>query len=261
VSVTIRTGQIHLTAMRIACLKHVEYEGPAYFPDWATRQGHVIEEFLVPESGLPEAGDHARVIIIGGPMSVWETDRHPWLIEEKRLIAELLSSQTPVLGICLGAQLLAEQLGATVTPGEHKEIGWFDVDATEEARSTWLGDALPARFKSFMWHGDFFELPSSAVPVAANAAHDVQGFLHGSNLGLQFHLEATPAWTRRLLQRDGHELVAGPFIQTGKEIASAPPGHYSVNNRLLDRVMDRWLGLAPATRTEVLLNQQPGIST
>jgi len=227
--------------MRIACLKHVEYEGPAYFPDWAARNGHTLDEFLVPEAGLPDPGDYARVIVIGGPMSVWETQRYPWLSDEKSYIADLTGAGIPVLGICLGAQLLAEHLGARVGPGPHKEIGWFTVSGHETARRTWLGDALPERFRSFFWHGDFFDLPGGAVAVAGTDAHGTQGFVHGTSLALQFHLEVTPAWTSRLVERDAHELVGGPFIQSSEEIASVPETLYRSSNRLLDRVMDRWV--------------------
>jgi len=199
------------TRMRIACLKHVEYEGPAYFPDWATRQGHVLEEFLVPRDGLPGVGDHDKIIVIGGPMSVWETDRHPWLDEEKRFLADILSAG--------------------------------NVQLEPRARTTWLGNALPNRFQSFFWHGDFFDLPGGAEPVASSEAHHVQGFVLGNCLGLQFHLEATPTWTRRLVKRDAHELVAGRFIQSAERICAATPQCYSENHRLLDRVMDRWLAL------------------
>ena len=149
----------------------------------------------------------------------------------------------PALGICLGAQLLAEQFGAKVQTGDHKEIGWFDVQLEPRARTTWLGNALPNRFQSFFWHGDFFDLPGGAEPVASSEAHHVQGFVLGNCLGLQFHLEATPTWTRRLVKRDAHELVAGRFIQSAERICAATPQCYSENHRLLDRVMDRWLAL------------------
>ena len=228
--------------VKIACLKHVEYEGPAYFPHWAERHGLVLDQFLVPEVGLPRPGAYDRLIIIGGPMSVWETDRHPWLTREKEFLAEALTARTPVLGICLGAQLLAECLGAAVGPAEHKEIGWFDLETAREAGSTWLGDALPAKFRSFLWHGDCFALPGGAVPVAGGAAHPVQGFIQARNLALQFHLEVTPAWAARLAARDAHELVPAPFIQSATEITGAPEARYLENNRLLDRVMERWLG-------------------
>lgn len=227
--------------MRIACLKHVRYEGPAYFPEWAGRTGHCLEEFLVPETGLPEAGEHDRVIVIGGPMSVWETERYPWLGDEKRFLADVSAAGIPVFGICLGAQLLAEHLGARVAPGPAKEIGWHTLTTQPPARSTWLGDALPEKFVSFLWHGDFFELPDGAVPVAGSEAHPIEGFVHGASLALQFHLEVTAPWAHRLLERDARELVDGPFIQSAAEIESVPKTHYDCNHRLLDRVMDRWM--------------------
>jgi GMP synthase-like glutamine amidotransferase len=226
--------------MKIACLKHVTYEGPAYLPDWAARHHHTLDEFLVPETGLPPVGAYERVIIIGGPMSVWQTDLHHWLTDEKRYLGSLVAAGVPVLGICLGAQLLAEHLGASVRAGELKEIGWFPVETHADIRTSWLGDALPDRFESFFWHGDFFDLPQGAVPVAGSAAHEIQGFVHGPHLALQFHLEATPQWAARLARRDAHELVPAAFVQTAEEITSAPPDRYRDNHRLLDAVLGCW---------------------
>jgi GMP synthase-like glutamine amidotransferase len=226
--------------MKIACLKHVTYEGPAYLPDWAARHGHTLDEFLVPETGLPPAGQFDRVIIIGGPMSVWETDRHHWLSDEKRYLASLVDAGVPVLGICLGAQLLAEHLGASVRPGELKEIGWFPVQTHADITATWLGDALPERFETFFWHGDYFDLPKGAVPVARSAAHEIQGFVHGPHLALQFHLEATPQWAERLARRDVHELVPAAYVQTAEEITDAPADRYRDSHRLLEAVLGRW---------------------
>jgi GMP synthase-like glutamine amidotransferase len=228
--------------MKIACLKHVTYEGPAYLPDWATRHGHSLAEYLVPETGLPPAHEFDRVIIIGGPMSVWETNRHAWLSEEKRYLASLVGDGIPVLGICLGAQLLAEHLGATVKAGELKEIGWFPLETHAGIKTTWLGGALPERFESFFWHGDYFDLPDGAVPVARSAAHEVQGFVYGPHLALQFHLEATPHWAERLARRDAHELIPAPFVQTAEEIIGASPDQYRANHRLLEAVLGRWAG-------------------
>lgn len=227
--------------MRIACLKHVDYEGPAYFPRWASGHGHTLHEFLVPLSGPPDPGDHDRVIVIGGPMSVWESDRHPWLLDEKRFLADLGGAAIPVLGICLGAQLLAEHLGARVAPGADKEIGWFPVSSNAAARRTWLGDTLPGRFTSFFWHGDYFDLPEGAICVAGSEAHGVQGFVHGRCLALQFHLEVTPSWAGRLVERDAHELAGGPFVQSATEITSVPDSLYDANHRLLDGIMARWM--------------------
>lgn len=227
--------------MRIAWLRQVPYAGPAYFQPWAARAGHQLEEFLVPATGLPELGDHDRVIVTGGPMSIRDTRQHPWLLEEKRYLARAMDTGVPVLGICLGAQLMAEYLGAEVTPGPDKEIGWHPMALNPSVRRTWLADALPAEFCSFLWHGDFFSLPEGAVAVAGSPAHPVQGFVHGTSLALQFHLEVTRDWAGSLLERDASELVDGPFIQSAEDIASVPDTVYDDNHRLLGRVMDRWM--------------------
>lgn len=227
--------------MKIGCLKHVAYDGPAFLPQWAVRHGHRLEDFMVPEAGVPDPGAFDRFIIIGGPMSVWEEDRHPWLTAERSFVADCIDADRPVLGICLGAQMLAAHFGAAVRAGPHKEIGWFPVERHEQALSTWLGDALPERFESFFWHGDVFGLPDGARPIASSAAHPVQGFVMGRHLALQFHLEVTPEWASRLAERDAHELQPERFVQTAEALLSRPAQSYSRSNRLMEAVLERWL--------------------
>lgn len=231
-----------MTTMRIHCLQHVDFEGPAFLPVWARGAGHRWTRTLVPEAdGLPDPGDWDVLIILGGPMGVGDHSTHPWLAAEKAWLGEQLAADRPVLGICLGAQLIAEALGARVAPGPHREIGWYTAERATEIRDHWLAEVLPSRFETFFWHGDVFDIPRGALPVAGTPGCSNQGFLHGNSLGLQFHLEVTPEWARHLASRDAGQLVADTWVQTADQILSRPPELCERNNRLLGGLLDRWL--------------------
>lgn len=228
--------------MRICCLLHSAYAGRLYLEEWARRRGHDWETVLVPEAReLPRPSELDCLMILGGPMSVWEEKRHPWLASEKKLLARLVEAGKPVLGICLGAQLLAELLGARVYGGAHKEIGWFTATTTGEARLGWPGEALPERFETFFWHGDSFDLPPGATRIASSAAFENQGFFYGRSLALQFHLEVRPRWVTMLAERDAAELVDAPFVQSAELILGKPDSTFERNNRMMDALLDRWL--------------------
>jgi len=196
---------------------------------------------IVPQApSLPEPEDLDCLVVLGGPMSAWDDAGHPWLIEEKRLIEGVLQAGKPVLGICLGAQLLADVLGARTYRGPHAEVGWCDLQTTEESRHHPVAEVLPERFETFLWHGDTFDLPTGALRIARSAAYDNQGFLWGPALALQFHLEVRPDWVQRLACRDADQLVEGPFSQTADSVLSRDRAIYRFNNTLMDRLLDRW---------------------
>ncbi len=227
--------------MRIHCLLNAENPG-TYFPTWAASHGHSWECSLVPERGaLPSLSEADCLVVMGGPMSAWEEGRHPWLSEEKRYLEKFIGAGKPVLGVCLGAQLIAEVLGARVYRGPHQEIGWFPVESTPEASQTWLGDTLPARFETFLWHGDTFELPDGAVRVARSVAYENQGFVWNRVMALQFHLEVRPEWVRMLVQRDGDQLVESAHVQSAKTVLGRPESLYQHNNVLIATLLKQWL--------------------
>ena len=231
--------------MKIHCLQHIAYSGRAYLPEWAARMGHSWEATLIPETGkLPRVDDFDALIVVGGPMSVWQDKLFPWLTSEKRFLEQVVGLGIPVLGICLGAQLLAELLGGKAYKGAHKEIGWYPAEATDNGRDTWLGDALPDRFETFFWHGDTFDLPHGAIRIARSAAFDNAGFIWRQTIGLQFHLEVTQEWVRKLAARDVHELVAALHIQTAEEILGKDEPVFRDNNALMDALLERWLSAA-----------------
>ncbi len=228
--------------MNFCCLQHTDNPGITYLPQWAEHQGHAWECILVPSANeLPRLSEVDCLVVLGGPMSAWEEDRHPWLRKEKRLIERFVQAGKPVLGICLGAQLLADVLGARTYKGAHKEIGWFTAELTREIRQTWLGEALPVRFETFLWHADSYELPDGAARIARSDAFENQGFIWKQTLGLQFHLEVIPEWVNMLANRDAKELVAAPYVQTADVILGKPASLYRHNNALMNALLLSWL--------------------
>jgi GMP synthase-like glutamine amidotransferase len=204
---------------------------------------------IVPQSpALPELQSLDCLVVMGGPMSAWEEDRYRWLRAEKRLIESMIREDKPVLGICLGAQLVAQVLGARAYRGDIPEIGWFAVQATRESADHPVGRCLPDAFETFLWHADSFDLPEGAVHLARSTVFEHQAFAYGSALALQFHLEARPDWVGRIAARDARQLVPGPSVQGLERILSAPPAVYRDNNRLMDRLLDAWMGAARSGR-------------
>ena len=149
----------------------------------------------------PTVEGYGGIVILGGPMNVDETDRYPHLLTELRLIEAALEANVPVLGICLGAQLLAKALGAPVRPSDEKEIGWFDVAVTSEAGGDRLLSPFAPTERVFQWHGDTFDIPRGAVRLATSSGCENQAFRYGDNIyGLQFHLEVDERMIERWLR-------------------------------------------------------------
>ena len=141
----------------------------------------------------------AGVISMGGPMSVYERFSYGFIIQEIRLIEQALAHKKPVLGICLGSQFLATALGANVTKGEQKELGWHPVSLTEGAATDTLWNGIKSPFTAFHWHGDIFPLPQGAVALASSELTECQAFRYGPNAyGLLFHVEVTRQIVREI---------------------------------------------------------------
>jgi GMP synthase-like glutamine amidotransferase len=229
--------------MRIHCLLHSHLGGEIYLPIWAAERGFGWRTSVVPPApSFPGLDDLDLLVVLGGTMSVWEEDKHPWLTAEKRFLEVLIKVGKPVLGICLGAQLLADVLGARTYAGERKEIGWHRVEATSESRAHPVGAALPSAFETFLWHGDSFDIPEGATHIARSRAFESQAFLWNRVLALQFHLEVRRDWVGRIAARDAGELVAASkFVQSREAILSKPEGLYRANNAILERLLDTWL--------------------
>jgi len=191
---------------RVLVLQHEAFEGPGTLGEALSGcELRVVCTFAgdpVP-ARLAEDG----LVVLGGGMGVYEADRHPHLREEMSLLQDAVRSGRPVLGICLGSQLLAAALGAQVAKAPRKEIGWFEVDLLPGATDDALFAGAPASFAAFHWHGDAFALPAGAVPLAATAMTPLQAFRAGPRAwGIQFHLETDRQVLEAMLTSGAEEL-------------------------------------------------------
>jgi len=225
--------------MRLHWLQHVPFEGLGCIEPWLIENDHEISctrlwaDEKVPDIGLPseaarpskpwrsrlaKEGKVDGLIVMGGPMSIADDDKYPWLAAEKAFIKEIIDQDKPVLGICLGAQLIADVLGAEVRPAKNKEIGIFPVFGNENLKPDAVGSNVwnfPEGFLAFHWHGDTFGIPNGATHLASSEACENQAFVYNNKvLALQFHLETTEESLLALYENCSDEIGEGPFIQS-----------------------------------------------
>lgn len=227
--------------MKIHVLQHVPFEGLGSIQAWLDARGASVNwTRFYEKADLPDLAQVDLLIALGGPMSVNDEAALPWLIDEKRFIAEAMRAGKPVLGICLGAQLMASAFGARVYPNTHKEIGWFAIDAVPVAPGCFR---FPDRTTVFHWHGETFDLPPGAAQLAKSAACAHQAFQIGANaIGLQFHLETTPDSADAIIHGCRDELATGEWVQTEAALRAAGPEAYVRINALMERVLDYLAG-------------------
>lgn len=225
--------------MKIHWLQHVPFEGLGSISDWADENGcSVAGSRLYAGDDLPTISAFDLLVVMGGPMSVNDEMVYPWLAAEKRFLKRVMAAGKMVLGICLGAQLIASAAGARVYLNDYKEIGWLPVARTAAAKQNAAGRALSDRAEAFHWHGETFELPRSAVHLSRSQACEHQAFCLGDRIiGLQYHLETTPQSAGALIEHCRHELIPAVFVQTESEIRSHP-GRFKQLNAEMNRLLD-----------------------
>jgi len=207
--------------MRLHYLQHVPFENIANIQIWAKNKGHTVAKtVLYYDEALPDLESFDWLIVMGGSMNIYEEKEFPWLAREKKFIREAVDAGKLVLGVCLGAQLIADVLGAKVTKNKLKEIGWYDVMKTTEAKNSKVFKALPDTFLAFHWHGDTFSIPAGARRLAYSEVCENQAFEYngGKVVGLQFHLESSDDSINRLIKNCGDELTEDKFIQNKPEL-------------------------------------------
>ena len=227
--------------MRLHYLQHVPFEGPAGIADWARAGGHAVTGTATYDGAdLPSMDDFDWLAVMGGPMSVHDEAEHAWLAGEKRFVKAAVDAGKVVVGVCLGAQLIAEVLGGTVTKAANKEIGWFPVMTTPEAADTQLFQRFPGRYTAFHWHGEAFTIPPGAVRVARSDANPDQGFVWNERvLALQYHLETTDESLRAIVEHCPGDLEGGgDWVQSAKAMLDNA-GFAHILNFNLKRILDR----------------------
>jgi GMP synthase-like glutamine amidotransferase len=224
--------------MRAHYLQHVPFEGLGSIEPWFESAGYeVTYSRLFEPTNLPDAKTIDLLVIMGGPMSVNDENVFPWLVSEKQFIREVIESGKPVLGICLGAQLIASAMGARIFRNPVKEIGWFSIHAVDSNEGSVF--RFPPSETVFHWHGETFDLPRGAIWLAKSEGCENQAFQLGNSvIGLQFHLETTPDSARAIVENCRNELVEGKYIQTEQQILSAPQERYGSINSLMNHILD-----------------------
>lgn len=221
---------------------HVPFEGPAAIRDWLSQKGFVIHEVQTwtvanwHSLALPD-----WLVIMGGPMAAWDDTAYPWLAEEAAFIRRCIDAHKAVLGICLGAQLIARTLGARVWKNAHREIGWWPVTATHAGQTHPLGALFCTSPSVLHWHGDTFDIPAGAVHLAQSEACANQVFAYGDHvLALQCHLEMRRPHVERLAHFCADELATGgPYIQSADKVLD-PAAPFAASEALLRQLLDRF---------------------
>lgn len=231
------------TPTLVHCFQHSDTVRPLSVADWARARGHELRVVRVDLEPLPSAGDIGHLVVLGGAMNTDQQEEHPWLAAERALLRELVSStHARILGICLGSQLLAEALGATVSRARVREVGWQRVQLTDAGRECAVFGVLPESFDVFEWHGDEWELPDGAEHVVTSAGCPWQAFTVGSRItAVQFHPEFTYERVAEMAAASGPEEFAGPgHVQQPAEFLDRPERFDELQERcfgLLDRAL------------------------
>jgi GMP synthase-like glutamine amidotransferase len=223
--------------MRIHIFQHASYEGLGTIREWADARSHDLSftRWFAGEVA-PTPGEWDLLVVMGGPMNIYEEAEFPWLRAEKACLDAILAEDRPVLGVCLGAQLLADRLGGFVGRNAWSEIGWQTLELTRAGAADPVFSALPERLEAFHWHGDTFAIPPGATHAAFTEACAAQAFRKGRCVGLQCHLELDPDSLQGLIAHT--ESFEGLYVQKPRDFLARSEDFEALrraNFSLLDR--------------------------
>ena len=230
--------------LRFLSIEHVPQEGlgliSAYIQDLGAslvrHQQYQPHRLSVPHD------DYDVLLVMGGPMGVYDGDQYPWLDHELHFVREAIDRGKQVLGVCLGAQMIAKALGAEVRKSPCTEIGWYPLRFEDAFLETKIGQGLDRQMNVLHWHGDTFAIPPGALRIAGSEACVNQGLLYEERvLGLQFHLEMGEEETRVMVEHFGHELVPEQFVQDAGEIKARTVECAGPARQVLFSILDNWL--------------------
>jgi GMP synthase-like glutamine amidotransferase len=246
-----RAATLQESTMRVHVIQHVEFEGPGLIAEWAASRGYSLACSLAFAEKFPRGDEVDFLVVMGGPMAADDAVASPWLRAEKRFVAECIAAGLPVLGVCLGAQIIAEVLGGEVKRNPVKEIGWFPIEKTETGLADPLFESWPSTLSAGHWHGDTFEFPAGPQPVFSSAATVNQAYVFDRRVvGLQFHVEWTEGGLALLLENCADELAAGgTWVQTAAQIEDAAPSNIAENRTLLYCLLDAMIAEAAEQRS------------
>lgn len=230
--------------MKVHYLQHVPFEGLGSMQPWLeSRAAEISVTKLFEEARFPDVREVDLLIVMGGPMSVNDERRYPWLVPEQRFIAQAIAASKGVLGVCLGAQLIARALGARVFANPEREIGWFPIQPAADAARGTFAPLFEEPLDVFHWHGETFDLPTGATHLARSPACAHQAFAIGERvLGIQFHLETTPAIARAMIENCPDDLAPERWVQSAGAILENPAGFRRINH-VMDQVLERFAKL------------------
>lgn len=222
--------------MNLHYLQHVPFESPGYILNWAEENNLEVSStrFYQDDYQLPDQQDFDVLVVMGGPMGVYDHADYPWINEEADFIRQTIDADKPVLGICLGAQLIASALGAKVYPGT-KEIGWFPVQKITSGK---FFENFPDGQTVLHWHGDTFDLPEGATLLAYTAVTKHQAFEFNNVVGLQFHFEMGKDNVAEILANASDDLIDEPYIQDADTIANEDR-FFNQNKDILYSILDK----------------------
>lgn len=228
--------------MHLHFIQHVSFEYPGSLIDWADEYGHTYSFTKIFENEVyPPIHSFDMLIVMGGPMGVYEENEYAWMKTQKQFLKEVIASKKKLLGICLGSQFIAEALGAKVYKHTYNEIGWFDVYKKEKHAVT---ENLPETCMAFHWHGDTFSLPEGAVQLFRSNACGQQGFIYSDHvMALQFHPEINAKLLYSMIEHERHELVKADFVQEEEDIKKLGEKYLPAQKQFIYSLMDAFVSV------------------
>ncbi len=225
--------------MKLHILQNVAFENAGYIYQWAQTKNHsTTTSHVYRNEPVPHTDSYDLLVIMGGSMGANDDAQHPFLTAEKEHIEKAIFSGKKILGICLGSQIIASVLGASVKKNPYREIGWFPVTRVSNNSPSKLADAIPNNETVFHWHGDTFDIPFGAVHLARSECTENQAFsFNDSVLALQFHCEMTPDLLRGMTDICKDEIVESKYIQPVEKILNST--HIKESNRILDGLLNK----------------------
>lgn len=229
------------TIRRVHYLQHEPFEGIGCIEQWISNHRYTVTSTRFFENDtLPDTDTFEVLIVMGGAMNIYEEAKFPWLAAEKQFIKKAVEEGKIVVGICLGAQLIADVLGGKVTQNPVKEIGWYPINLTDAGKENPMFEGLPETFTVFHWHGDTFEIPDGAIHLASSGPCPNQAYLYKDKvLGLQFHIEVTHETLAAMTTEMDDELTqGGPFVQDIYQMRKGA-AHIGKCNEYVFKMLDR----------------------